>query len=67
MIDRKVLAVIFIVFAFGIAFHQFYYWGVWFEVEDIHHETFMIILVFAAFIVYYVKVGKEATAKGCFS
>ena len=36
--------------AFIVAFHQFIYWGKWFELSDIHHETFMVALVFGAIV-----------------
>jgi hypothetical protein len=34
---------------FLIGFHQFYFYGVWFQLEDLHHETFMVGLLCVAF------------------
>ena len=35
--------------AFVVALHQYLNWGTWFEFQDIHHEAFIIALVFCAF------------------
>jgi len=39
----KILGIIFIFVAVLIAIHQFIGWGYWFELGDIHHETWMIM------------------------
>ena len=38
--------------AFMILFHQYANWGVWFEISDIHHETFVVALAFAGILLY---------------
>jgi hypothetical protein len=43
--------------AIVIALHQFIYYGVWFEVADIHHETFMITFAFTGLTLYMLKRG----------
>lgn len=47
---------IFIVFllilALLISIHQYITWGVFFELNDIHHETFIIALLFGAILTY---------------
>ena len=45
---RKTVVVIFLVLAFLVAFHQFYYWQTWFNVNDTHHETFIVALICVA-------------------
>lgn len=37
--------------AFLVAVHQYLYWGKWFEFTDLHHETFIVALVFGAIAV----------------
>jgi hypothetical protein len=36
------IAVVFFVLAFLILFHQEVTFGVWFQIKDIHHETFAL-------------------------
>lgn len=56
--DKKISVVILLVLAFLVALHQFYYWQIWFSVEDIHHETFIVALVCLALgIVLSEKLG----------
>jgi len=43
----RLLPYIFIVFAFVIALHQYFFYDVWFEIDDLHHETWMIMFAFA--------------------
>jgi hypothetical protein len=43
----RILGIIFIIFAIIIAIHQFIYYDVWFEIEELHHETWMIMFAFA--------------------
>jgi hypothetical protein len=45
--NKKTVAAILILLmlAFLVAFHQFYRWQIWFEMSDIHHETFVVALV----------------------
>ena len=42
-----------------VALHQYLFYGKWFEWTDIHHETFMIALVFAALILIVLKGGSK--------
>jgi len=48
----KILAIVFVIIAIIIALHQFIVWGYWFELEDLHHETWMIMFGFCGFILY---------------
>jgi len=43
----KLLGLLFVFIASLIAVHQFIGWGYWFELEDLHHETWMIMFGFA--------------------
>ena len=43
--DRKTAVVILLILAFLVAFHQFIYWQTWFDVDDVHHETFVVALI----------------------
>ena len=38
------------VVAFFVGLHQFVVWGYFFELRDIHHETFIIALAFAGVV-----------------
>jgi len=42
---KKTAVVILLILAFLVAFHQYYYWQTWFNVGDIHHETFVVALI----------------------
>jgi len=44
-----VLVTLFAVLGFLMMLHQFLYWGVWFQKEDLHHETFILACFSAAF------------------
>jgi len=44
------LAVLFLVIAVAIAVHQFIGWGFWWEWEDLHHETWMIMFAFTGIV-----------------
>jgi hypothetical protein len=43
---------VFVAVAFLVALHQYLYWGSWFDFGQIHHESFIIALVFAALVTY---------------
>jgi len=43
--SKKMTAIILLILAFLVSFHQFYYWNTWFSINDIHHETFVIALI----------------------
>ena len=36
--------------AFLVALHQYVNWGVWFEFKDIHHELFVVALIFGGVV-----------------
>jgi len=44
------LSFILIGIAVLIAVHQYIFYGVWFEFSDLHHETWMIMFIFAGLI-----------------
>jgi hypothetical protein len=43
--NKKTVVVILFALAFLVSFHQFYYWQTWFELSDIHHETFVVAFI----------------------
>jgi len=49
----KTLMLLLFFCSFLIALHQFLNWGHWFEFKDIHHETFIITLLFASILLYW--------------
>lgn len=40
-----VFAVIFFLIGFLVLFEQYMNYGIWFEIEDIHHETFALSFI----------------------
>lgn len=52
LLSASILAII----ALLVIIHQYIFYGVWFEIEDIHHEVFIIALLFGALILY--KLGR---------
>lgn len=59
--NLKYAVILCFVLAFLIAYHQWSNWGTWFEVEDIHHETFIAILIaFALGIIFSEKIGEDS-------
>jgi len=42
---KRTVVVILFALAFLVSFHQFYYWQIWFDVDDIHHETFVVAFI----------------------
>lgn len=46
------------VLAFLVALHQYLNWGSWFELKDIHHEVFIVALVFGGIMLYLVRGGR---------
>jgi len=44
-----------IVLAIVVALHQYINWGVWFELHEVHHESFIIALLFGAIVLLSVK------------
>ena len=49
---RKIplVSIFLVIAAFLVMLHQYYYWRVWFEIKDIHHELFISALIFAAVV-----------------
>jgi len=47
------LASLFLFLAFLVALHHYVSWGVWFELEDLHHETFVVALLFAGLVLLF--------------
>lgn len=41
--------------AIGIFVHQYVFGGIWFQPEDIHHETFLIAFLIAAVVSFIYK------------
>lgn len=46
----KIVALIFVLIACAIAIHQFIFFGYWFSLADLHHETWMIMFMFCAVV-----------------
>ena len=46
--------------AFLIGVHQYFLYGVWFELKDLHHETFIIGLVC---IIFGLFIGDRISSK----
>ena len=42
MDNRNVAAFVFFMIGFLILLEQYFNYGVWFQIEDIHHETFAL-------------------------
>ena len=57
-IKINTMIVILIVIAVAVAYHQFVNFGVWFQIEDIHHELFISAALFGAALLYAVKKRK---------
>jgi hypothetical protein len=51
--SRKRLALFLFLLAGIVLAHQYYTYGVLFEVKDIHHESFVIALVFAGLVLWF--------------
>lgn len=45
------LGYVLLALAFVVGLHQYVVWGYFFEMADLHHETFIIALTFAGFCV----------------
>jgi len=58
MILLKILPILLIVVAIAIALHQYVCYGMWFQLEDIHHETFMIMFAFCGIVLLVIRKGK---------
>ena len=53
-----VLTLIFVIVAIAIAVHQYIYYGIFFDPLDLHHETWIIMFIFAGFILW-IRGGKD--------
>jgi hypothetical protein len=60
--DKKTVVVILFALAFLVSFHQFYYWQTFFDVGDIHHETFVVALICLALGILLSEKLKSARA-----
>jgi len=49
----KALTILFFALAFLVALHQFIYWNTWFDLKDVHHETFIVAFVFCGFLCWW--------------
>jgi hypothetical protein len=56
-ITRNQLALILVAIAAIISLDLEIQWGSWFDIGDIHHETWIVAFAFAAIVVYFV--GKK--------
>ena len=54
----KLLIIAFAIMVIALLLHQYIYYGILFAVEDLHHETWIIMFGFAALILYADKRGK---------
>jgi len=43
-----VLVGFFLLLSFAVSLHQFVVWGKWFQLEDLHHETWILVCLAAA-------------------
>jgi len=43
--QKKIAVVGLVILAFLVAYHQFANYSIWFELEDLHHETWIIALI----------------------
>jgi len=41
--DKKIIVIILFARAFLVSFHQFYYRQTWLDLDDSHHETFLLL------------------------
>lgn len=58
MILLKILPILLILGAVAIAFHQYFFYGMWFQLDDIHHETFMIAFAFCGIVLLIIRKGR---------
>lgn len=47
--------VVLLIIALAVVLHQYLIWGIWWEWDEIHHEAFVIALIFAAIISFAIK------------
>lgn len=52
---RHFIIIVFIITAIVLALDQWWLWGSLFQTEDLHHETYIIALLFGAFVLYVIR------------
>jgi hypothetical protein len=52
---RHLIIIIFIITAMILALDQWWLWGSLFQFEYLHHETYIVALLFGAVVLYVVK------------
>ena len=55
-----IIILLFLILGFGILLHQYLYYGAWFEIKDIHHETFALTFFGMALGAYLGKKMEES-------
>jgi hypothetical protein len=50
-----IVIVVLLFLGFLILLHQFLVWGMWFQIEDVHHETFALMCLAAALGILFGK------------
>lgn len=45
-----IIGIIFLMITVALALHQFIFWDVWFEIPDIHHESWMLMFGFSGLV-----------------
>lgn len=53
-----IIGVILLVVAIAILLHQFMVYNIWFEFDDLHHETWMIMFGFCGVVLLLIGRGK---------
>ena len=53
MNDKNELVELFVIIGILILFQQYVYFGVWFSIDQLHHETFALIFFAMAFILWH--------------
>jgi hypothetical protein len=56
---QYVMIIFFLFLAFLILLHQFLLYGVWFQIKDLHHETFALMCLAAAFGILIGNIGTK--------
>jgi len=54
-----ILGITLLIIAIIIACHQFIVWDVWFEIPDLHHETWIIMFAFAGLVLLLIGRGNK--------
>jgi hypothetical protein len=59
MRGNSIFALFLLVLGVAILFHQFVNWGIWFQIHDVHHETFALICFSIAAGIYIGKTSEK--------